>query len=123
MHRAALADLSIFSDIRRIRARHLPRSVRFYVALGCEVRRSGGGWVQLRNGDTQFVLEHGHTNAHSGDIAPELSAANLLHLCRRLWSASIDTSPISYPACAPGGRITTSDPDRHPVSIRQAEIR
>jgi len=110
-------------DSRHIRAHHLSRSVRFYVALGCVVRRSGDEWVQLRNGDALFVLEQGGANAHSSGIAPELSAGNLLHLCRRLWSASIDTSPISYPASAPGGRITTSDPDRHPVSISQTESR
>ncbi|WP_410657458.1 hypothetical protein [Amycolatopsis sp. lyj-112] len=123
MDKAGLANLSISPDIRRIRANRLSRSVRFYLALDCEVRQAGDGWVQLRNGNTLFMLEHGDTNARSGTIAPELSAGNLLHLCRRLWSAGIDTSPISYPACAPGGRITTSDPDRHPVSISQAESR
>ncbi|WP_181771615.1 hypothetical protein [Amycolatopsis pittospori] len=102
---------------------HLPRSVRFYLAVGCEVRRSGDGWVQLRNSDTVFMLERDGVIGCPGNDAPELSAGNLLHLCRRLWAASIDTSPISYPACAPGGRITTHDPDLHPVSISQTESR
>jgi len=123
MDKACLTNLSIFQDIRRIRAHDLARSVRFYLAVGCEARLSGDGWVQLCSGDTLFMLEHGDTNAPSGRIAPELNSRNLLHLCRRLWAAGIDTSPISYPAWSPAGRITTSDPDRHPLSISQAESR
>lgn len=120
---AALAGLPISMDTQRIRVIHLLRSLRFYLALDCEVRLSGDGWVQLCNADTLFILEHSGTSVRSGGIVPELIVGNLLHLCRRLWSASIDTSPISYPACAPGGRITTRDPDLHAVSISQAESR
>jgi hypothetical protein len=119
MNDADPANLSIPLDVRCFRTGHLPRSVRFYLAVGCEARRSGHGWVQLCNGDTLFVLEHGDANAHAGGSVPALSAGNLLHLCRRLWSAGIDTSPISYPDCAPGGRITTRDPDLRHVSISQ----
>lgn len=123
MDSTASADSSISPDPRRIRAIDLLRSLRFYLALDCEVRVSGDGWVQLRNADNLFILEHRGTSPHPGSIAPELSAGNLLYLCCSLWSAGIDTSPISYPACAPGGRITTRDPDLHAVSVSQAESR
>ncbi|MFJ8910154.1 hypothetical protein [Amycolatopsis sp. NPDC102389] len=120
MDSAALVGLSISVNTRRIRALQLVRSLRFYLALDCEVRQSGDGWVQLRNADTVFVLEEHGADIRSGDGVPDLSAGNLLHLCRRLWAAGIDTSPVSYPAGAPGGRITTRDPDSHAVSISQA---
>ncbi|WP_410663394.1 hypothetical protein [Amycolatopsis sp. lyj-84] len=42
----------------RIRAFHLGRSLRFYLALDCEVRLTGDGWVQLRNADTVLGVQH-----------------------------------------------------------------
>ncbi|MEU3628317.1 hypothetical protein BS329_40875 [Amycolatopsis coloradensis] len=107
-------------ELQCVPAIHLARSLRFYLALGCEVHRSGDGWVRLRNAGTVFVLVHGGPGAGPGIVVPELSTGNLLRLCCRLWMAGIDTSPISYPGGAPGGRITTHDPDRYPVAISQA---
>ncbi|WP_125673446.1 hypothetical protein [Amycolatopsis sp. WAC 04182] len=114
--------MSISVSARRIRAVQLMRSLRFYLALDCEVRLSGAGWVQLRNADTLFVLEEHGSDGRSGDGVPDLRTGNLLHLCGRLCADGIDTSPVGYPACAPGGRITTRDPDSHAVSISQAGV-
>ncbi|WP_125681606.1 VOC family protein [Amycolatopsis sp. WAC 04182] len=123
MSSTALVGLSVPLDMRRIRTFRLERSLRFYLALECEVRLSGDGWVLVGNADTLFILERGGAVVPSSGTGPALSVGNLLHLCRSLWASSIDTSPISYPACAPGGRITVRDPDSHAVSISQAESR
>ncbi|OLZ51536.1 hypothetical protein BS330_27505 [Amycolatopsis keratiniphila subsp. nogabecina] len=40
----SLVNLSISLEILHIPTVQLQRSVRFYLAVGCEVRRSGDGW-------------------------------------------------------------------------------
>lgn len=119
----ASVNSSISVAPQRVRVVHLVRSLGFYLALGCEVHRSGVGWVRLRNAGVVFVLEHGGTGSRPEIIVPELSTGDLLRLCCRLWSAGIVTSPISYPDGVPGGRITTRDPDLYPVAISQTDSR
>jgi len=111
---------SVSVELQHVRVAHLVPSLSFYLALGCEARQSGDGWVRLRNAGTVFVLEHGDPGGRPGAVVPELSTGDLLRLCCRLWSAGIDTSPISYPDGVPGGRISTHDPDLHPVAVSQA---
>ncbi|MFI0803287.1 hypothetical protein [Amycolatopsis lurida] len=86
---------SVSVELQHVRVGYLIPSLRFYLALECEARQSGDGWVRLRNAGTVFVLEQGVPGSRPGAVVPELSVGDLLRLCCRLWSAGIHTSPIS----------------------------
>lgn len=88
----------------------------FYLAVGCSVLHAADGWVKLRAAGTSFVLAQGpDPQGPNGSTVPELPTADLAGVCRRLRALGIEVGD------APGGRITVRDPDRHPVTITQAD--
>lgn len=103
----------------------MDRSLDFYLALGCEVRRAADGWVELAWTQTRFVLIHGAARpvlpvgSGAGPAFVRLSTPDVRALRRDLLARGI-TSRTVRRAGTGTGAIEVTDPDLHRIVIRHA---
>lgn len=101
----------------------MTRSLDFYLALGCEVRRAANGWVELAWEQTRFVLVQAAPRtaqpvvSGTGPAFVHLTTPDAPALRRSLLALGITSRTVR------GGRagprvIEVIDPDLHRIVIR-----
>lgn len=101
------------------------RSLDFYLALGCEVRRAADGWVELVWEQTRFVLVQAAARraslVASGAAPPfvQLMTPDVGALRRHLLAQGITSRTVRSGGTGPGA-FEITDPDLHRIVIRQS---
>lgn len=123
-----------------MRVAEVPRSLDFYLDLGCEVRQAADGWVLLCCGQTSFVLvqatlpaaravpspaphrrlpRRGPRIAGSPHPGLTLTTPDVRALRRRLLAEGVPCSTIIRADPSMDGEIYVTDPDLNSVVIGQ----
>ncbi len=111
--------------IARATVAQMARSLDFYLALGCEVRRAADGWGELAWEQTWFVLVHAEPRTASpvgsgaGPAFVRLSTPDVRALRRGLLAQGIPSRTVRHGGTGPCP-IEITDPDLHRIVIRQA---
>lgn len=124
---AVVPAASWAAGVPRARVALVARSLDFYFALGCEVRRAADGWALLCCGPSSLVLIQATPPAHS-PVDLRIAASPLVWLgtpdvralLRRLLAQGVPARIIPRTDHTPAPEIEATDPDLHRVVIGQS---